>query len=75
MSTLKNGFFGLQNSVVPLGRREKNLSVDFEYYDLAKVRNEFIRFSGHVDIEVRYKILRLEVLYNVLILHNSTCFQ
>jgi hypothetical protein len=26
------------------------------------VRNECVRFGGHVDIEVRYKILRLEVL-------------
>jgi hypothetical protein len=26
------------------------------------VRNECVRFDGHVDIEVRYKILRLDVL-------------
>jgi hypothetical protein len=35
ISTLKNGFFGLQNSAVPLGRREKNFFVNFEHYDLA----------------------------------------
>jgi hypothetical protein len=26
------------------------------------VRNECVRFGGHVDIEVRYKILWLDVL-------------
>jgi hypothetical protein len=26
------------------------------------VRNECVRFGGHVDIGVRYKILRLDVL-------------
>jgi hypothetical protein len=29
---------------------------------LHTVRNECVRFGGHVDIEVRYKILRLDVL-------------
>jgi hypothetical protein len=28
-------FFGLQNSVVPLGHREKNFFFNFERYDLA----------------------------------------
>jgi hypothetical protein len=30
---------------------------------LQTVRNECVRFRGHVDIEVSYKILRLDVLY------------
>jgi hypothetical protein len=29
---------------------------------LQMVRNECVRFGGHVDIEVRSKILRLDVL-------------
>jgi hypothetical protein len=29
---------------------------------LQMVRNECVRFGGHVDIEVMYKILRLDVL-------------
>jgi hypothetical protein len=29
---------------------------------LQMVRNECVRFGGHVDIELRYKILRLDVL-------------
>jgi hypothetical protein len=29
---------------------------------LQTVRNECVRFGGHADIEVRYKILQLDVL-------------
>jgi hypothetical protein len=29
---------------------------------LQMVRNEHVRFGGHVDIEVRYEILQLDVL-------------
>ena len=39
------------------------------------VRNECIRFIGHIDIEVSYMILQLEVLKEVPILHNSPCSQ
>jgi hypothetical protein len=35
MCTLKNGFFGLQNSAAPLGAGEKNFFVNFEHYDPA----------------------------------------
>jgi hypothetical protein len=31
----KNGFFGPQNTAVPLGRSGKNFFFDFEPYDLA----------------------------------------
>jgi hypothetical protein len=37
---------------------------------LQMVRNECLRFGGHVDIEVRYKILQLDVLKKTQILHN-----
>jgi hypothetical protein len=30
------------------------------------VRNERLRFGGHIDIEVRYKILQLDVLKKTL---------
>jgi hypothetical protein len=33
------------------------------------VRNETIRFARHIDIEVSYKILQLEIPKLVLILH------
>ena len=29
---------------------------------LQMVRNECVRFGGHVDIEIRYKILQLDIL-------------
>jgi hypothetical protein len=38
------------------------------------VRNECIKFGRHVDIEVSYKILWLEILNEALILLNSPCF-
>jgi hypothetical protein len=39
------------------------------------VRNEYVRFVGHVEVQVSYKILRSEVLKKVPILHNLSCFQ
>jgi hypothetical protein len=42
---------------------------------LQTIWNERVRFGGHVNIQVSYKILRLEVLKKALILHNLPCFQ
>jgi hypothetical protein len=39
------------------------------------VRNESVRFGRHIDIEVSYKILQLEILKLVLIFHYMACFQ
>jgi hypothetical protein len=39
------------------------------------VRNKSVRFGRHIDIEVSYKILRLEVPKSILILHYPACFQ
>jgi hypothetical protein len=39
------------------------------------VRNESVRFGKHIDIEVSYKILQLEIPKLILILHYSACFQ
>jgi hypothetical protein len=39
------------------------------------VRNESVRFGRHTDIEVRYKILQLEVPKLVPILHYPACFE
>jgi hypothetical protein len=54
---------------------EKTSFSNFEPYDLATVWNECVRFGGHVNIQVSYKILRLEVPKKALILHDPTCFQ
>jgi hypothetical protein len=39
------------------------------------VRNESVGFGRHIDIEVSYKILQLEVPKLVLHLHYPACFQ
>jgi hypothetical protein len=39
------------------------------------VRNECVRFGGHVDIEVSFKILRLDVLKETPSLQNPPYFE
>jgi hypothetical protein len=39
------------------------------------VRNENVRFGTHIDIEISYKILWLEIPKLVLTLHYPACFQ
>jgi hypothetical protein len=39
------------------------------------VRNECVRFGGHVDIEVSYKIIWLNVLKETQNLYNLSCFE
>jgi hypothetical protein len=76
MPTQKIGFFGLQNSAVPLEQREKNYFFStLNLMILQIVWNECVRFGRHVNIQVSYKILWLEVPKLVLILHYSACFQ
>ena len=54
---------------------KKTYSSTFCFMILQMVRNECVIFGGHVDIELSYKILRLEVLKEAPILDNSPCFQ
>ena len=75
MSTLKNDFFGLQNIIVPLEHKGKNFFSTLNIMILQMVRNEFVRFDGHVDVQVSYKILQLKILKKTPILHNLPCFQ
>jgi hypothetical protein len=71
----KKWFFGLQNFVVPLGcRGKKTFLSTLNVMILQIVKNEYVRFGGHVDIEVSYKILWLDVLKETSILHNLSCF-
>jgi hypothetical protein len=42
---------------------------------LQMVRNEIVRFGRHIDIEVSYKILWLEIPKLVLILYYSAYFR
>jgi hypothetical protein len=74
----KNGFFSLQNTSVPLGSRaqwKKTFSSTLNVMISQTVRNECVRFGRHVDIQVSYKILRLEVLKDNPILDTSPSFQ
>ena len=42
---------------------------------LQMVKNGCVRFDGHVEVQVSYKILQLEVQKKAPILHNPPCFQ
>jgi hypothetical protein len=42
---------------------------------LETVRNECVRFGGHVDLEVNYEILWLDVLKKTRSLQNPPCFE
>jgi hypothetical protein len=42
---------------------------------LQTIWNECVRFNGHINIQVGYKILRLEVQKKASILYNLPCFQ
>jgi hypothetical protein len=59
----------------PLAGAKKMFSSILNVMISQMVRNESIRFGRHIDIEVSYKILRLEIPKLVLILHSSACFQ
>jgi hypothetical protein len=72
----KNGFFGLRNTAVPLRRSgKKTFCLILNVMISQTVKNDCVRFGGHVDIEVSYKILWLEVLKESPILDTSPCFQ
>jgi hypothetical protein len=68
--------FGLQNSAIPLKRCGKKLFFQtLNIMILKTVRNGCVRFGGHVDIEVNYKILQLDVLKKTPSLQNPPCFE
>jgi hypothetical protein len=57
------------------GAVEKTFSSTLNVMILQMVRNECVRFGRYVDIQVSYKILRLEVLKDNPILDTSPSFQ
>jgi hypothetical protein len=57
------------------GTMEKNFFFTLNLMISQTVRNECLRFGGHVDIQVSYKILKLEVLKDSPFLVTSPCFQ
>jgi hypothetical protein len=59
----KKWFFWLSKLYYSLrAQGKKNFFSNLNVMILQTVRNECIRFGGHVDIEVSYKILQLDVL-------------
>jgi hypothetical protein len=53
-----------------IGLRKKAFSSALNFTILQTVKNECVRFGGHVNIQVNYEILRLKVPKNAPILHN-----
>jgi hypothetical protein len=73
---LQKMVFGASKTLLyPLGIGEKTFSSTLNVMILQMVRAECVRFGGHVHMEVRYKILRLEILYKAPSLHNSPSSQ
>jgi hypothetical protein len=59
----------------PLAGAKKTFSSTLNVMISQMVRNESVKFGRHIDIEVSYKILQLEVPKLVLILYYPACFQ
>jgi hypothetical protein len=68
-------FLAFKTLLFPLGVGEKTFLSTLNVIILQTVRNECVRFGGYVDIEVSYKILRLDVLKETQNLHNLSCFE
>jgi hypothetical protein len=58
-----------------LGTVGKTFSLTLNLMILQTVRNECLRFGGHVGIQVSYNILQLEVLKSSPFFVTSPCFQ
>jgi hypothetical protein len=67
-------FWGFKTLLSPFGTGENFLST-LNVMISKMVWNECARFGGHVDIEVSYKILQLQILNEAPIFLNSPCFQ
>jgi hypothetical protein len=72
---LKMVFFAFKTLLSLRAQGKKTFLSTLNVMILQTVRNECVRFGGHVDIEVRYKILRLDILKETQILHNLSWFE
>jgi hypothetical protein len=68
-------FWTPKDYYLPLVGTKKTFSSTLKVMILQMIRNESVRFGRHIDIEVSYKILQLEIPKLVLILHYLACFQ
>jgi hypothetical protein len=72
----KNRFFWIpKDCCPPFAGAKKTFSSTLNVMISQMVRNESVIFGRHIDIEVSYKILQLELQKLVLILHCLACFQ
>jgi hypothetical protein len=72
----KKWFFWPSKLCCPLkAQRKKTFLSTLNIMILQTVRNECVRFGGHVDMEVNYKILQLDVLRKTPSLQNPPCFE
>jgi hypothetical protein len=56
-------------------RQKKNYFKTLNLMILQTVWNECVSFGGHINIQVSYMILQLEVQEKASFLHNLPCFQ
>jgi hypothetical protein len=68
-------FLAFRNLLSLYNAGEKTFLSTLNVMILKTVRNECVRFGGHVDIIVSYKILWLDLLKETPILHNISCFE
>jgi hypothetical protein len=59
----------------PRAGAKKTVSSTLNVMISQMVRNESVRFGRHIDIQVSYKILRLEISKLIRILHYPASFQ
>jgi hypothetical protein len=72
----KNRFFWPPKlCCIPWAHGKFNFFSTLNLMILQTVWNECLRFGGHINIQVSFKILQLEVLKKALILHNPTWFK
>jgi hypothetical protein len=71
---LKKWIFGTQKDCCAPWAGAKKKSSTLNVMISQMVRNESIRFDRHIDIEVSYKILRLEIPKLVPNLYYPPCF-
>jgi hypothetical protein len=68
-------FLDPKRLLFPFGRGKKTFSSTLNVMISQMVRNDSVGFGRHIDIEVSYKILQLELPKLVPILHYLACFQ
>jgi hypothetical protein len=73
---VKKWFFWISKLYCPLRTHVKKTFLStLNVMILQTMRIKYVRFGEHVNIEVSYKILQLNVLKELPILYNLSCFE